>query len=85
MTDPTPSPDTLGFEAALKALEQSVAALESGALDLDASLAAYERGVALLRRCHALLEDAERKVTLLSGVRDDGTPEDGPFLCEEGA
>jgi exodeoxyribonuclease VII small subunit len=79
MTDPTPPPDTLGFEAALKALEESVAALESGALDLDASLAAYERGVALLRRCHALLEDAERKVTLLTGVRDDGVPEGEPF------
>ncbi|GIW86019.1 MAG: hypothetical protein KatS3mg108_0343 [Isosphaeraceae bacterium] len=80
MSESTPPPvETLGFEAALKALEQSVADLESGSLDLDASLATYERGVALLRRCHALLDDAQRKVSLLTGVRDDGTPETQPF------
>lgn len=75
--DPSsPAPD---FETALKRLERLVASLERGDLDLSGALAAYEDGVKLLGQCHGLLDAAERKVTLLTGVNDDGTPSTTPF------
>lgn len=71
--------ETLGFEAALRVVEQSVAALESGTLDLDDALKAYEKAVQLLERCHRLLEAAEQRVTILTGTNADGTPKIEPF------
>ncbi len=75
----TPATETPGFEAALQELEQSVAALESGRLDLDAALAVYERGVSLIAGCQRLLDAAERRVAVLTGVAADGTPQTAPF------
>lgn len=71
--------ESAGFEASLKELEATVTALESGGLDLDGALAAYERGVGLLARCQGLLQAAEHRVALLTGVAPDGTPEAVPF------
>jgi exodeoxyribonuclease VII small subunit len=59
--------DKLRFSEALAELESIVAALEGGQLDLEDSLARYERGVALLRACQAKLGEAEQKVTMLMG------------------
>ena len=50
-----------------------------GELDLAASLASYEKGVALLARCQALLDGVDRSVALLTGVEEDGTPITSPF------
>jgi exodeoxyribonuclease VII small subunit len=52
----------LGFEAAMAQLEDAVASLERGDLDLAAALERFEHGVALARRCRELLETAERRV-----------------------
>jgi exodeoxyribonuclease VII small subunit len=73
------------FEASLRALEQAVGALESGGLDLDAALRSYEQGVRLLATCHAILEDAQKKVLLLTGTGPDGTPTLAPFATEGSA
>jgi exodeoxyribonuclease VII small subunit len=62
------------FEEALERLERIVADLERGELDLAASVASYEKGVALLARCQALLDGVDRSVALLTGVDEDGTP-----------
>jgi exodeoxyribonuclease VII small subunit len=67
------------FEQALQRLEQIVQQLEDGRTDLGASLAGYEEGVKLLRQCHGLLERAERRIELLSGVDADGKPTTQPF------
>lgn len=67
------------FESALAGLERAVAALESGRLDLDEALKQYEEGVRLLGHCNALLDGAERKVALLTGVNADGIPDTAPF------
>jgi exodeoxyribonuclease VII small subunit len=67
------------FEAALERLERIVANLQRGELDLAASLASYEKGVALLARCQALLDGVDRSVALLTGVEADGTPVMTPF------
>jgi exodeoxyribonuclease VII small subunit len=61
-----PSAD-LTFEAAFAELESIVAALEGEQSSLDSSLALYERGQALVKRCGELLEKAELKVRKLSG------------------
>jgi exodeoxyribonuclease VII small subunit len=63
----TESVGQLRFSEALAELEGIVAALESGQLDLEDSLARYERGVALLRACQTKLGEAEQKVTMLMG------------------
>lgn len=54
------------FEAALAELDALVKKLEEGDLPLEQSLALYERGVQLSRFCHARLEDAERRIEILS-------------------
>lgn len=62
---PAAVPDN--FEQALAELEQLVAAMEGGALDLEASLAAYQRGAVLARFCQERLSAAEQQVRVLEG------------------
>jgi exodeoxyribonuclease VII small subunit len=62
------------FEDSLKELEIIVAELESGKLGLSDALARYEEGVKHLKGCQQILEMAERKIELLSGVDADGSP-----------
>jgi exodeoxyribonuclease VII small subunit len=54
------------FEAALAELDTLVRKLEEGDLTLEQSLALYERGVQLSRFCHARLEEAERRIEILT-------------------
>ena len=54
------------FETAIAELESIVKTLEAGDLPLEQSLALYERGVQLSRFCHARLEDAERRIEVLT-------------------
>ena len=54
------------FETSLDALEQLVEKMEHGDMSLEESLAAYERGVGLYRKCQGALEQAELRVRLLS-------------------
>ena len=54
------------FEKSLGDLEQVVEEMEKGDLSLEASLALYERGIALSDQCQKRLNDAERKVRILS-------------------
>jgi exodeoxyribonuclease VII small subunit len=54
------------FEGAIAELEGIVKKLEEGELTLEQSLELYERGVQLSRFCHARLEDAERRIEILT-------------------
>jgi exodeoxyribonuclease VII small subunit len=54
------------FEDALQRLEQIVDQLESGDLALEESLKVFEEGVALARRCGKYLEEAEKRIELLT-------------------
>ncbi|MCL1633151.1 exodeoxyribonuclease VII small subunit [Luteimonas sp. SX5] len=65
------------FESSLDALEQLVERMEHGEMSLEESLAAYERGVGLYRRCQQALEQAELRVRLLSDPADPASAE--PF------
>jgi exodeoxyribonuclease VII small subunit len=66
--------ESLSFEQALGSLEQIVHDLEEGKLGLAESLSRYEQGVNLLKQCHQLLERAERRIELLTGVDAAGNP-----------
>ena len=57
-----PDVGTLAFEAALKQLEEIVTKLERGDVPLEESIAIYERGEALKKRCETLLQQAEERV-----------------------
>lgn len=75
-----PDAQEIGFGEALAELERIVQQLEGGQLDLEESLARYERGVALLRACRGRLSDAQQKVTMLIGELE---AEDGAESGEE--
>lgn len=62
----------LSFEAALHELEGIVQTMEAGEAPLEDSLAAYERGMALLKHCQDTLAAAEQKLKIL----EDGTLRD---------
>ncbi len=53
------------FEVLLARLESIVSQLEGGARPLDESLALYESGVAALKRCHTVLDKADKRIRLL--------------------
>jgi len=62
--------DQLSFEAALKELEDIVARLEQGAVELDDSIALYERGQALKAHCETKLKAAEGRLEkIVQGAR----------------
>ena len=67
-------PDQPSFEEALAQLEEIVNNLEEGDLGLNEALFQYEKGVKLLRQSYDLLQKAERRIELLSGVDADGNP-----------
>jgi len=65
------------FEQSLDELEHLVEKMEQGEMSLEDSLAAYERGVGLYRRCQAALEQAELRVRLLTDPENPDAAE--PF------
>jgi len=69
--DPSDRPS---FEQALRRLEEIVHELEEGDGGLNEALQRYEEGVKLLRQSYDLLQKAERRIELLSGVDADGNP-----------
>jgi exodeoxyribonuclease VII small subunit len=90
MTQPQPTPDSLpvseseSFETSLAALEKIVHSLEDGQQGLSQSLEQYERGIQHLKRCSQLLDAAEAKIELLTGVDASGQAVTAPFDCEQG-
>ena len=63
----------MNFETALAELESIVEKLEGGKVDLDSSIAIYERGRQLREHCEAKLKDAEARIEKIT-LRADGTP-----------
>ena len=84
MSQPSdPSSETPSFEAALASLEAIVHDLEDGELGLAEALARYEQGIKHLRHCYDLLEQAERKIELLTGIDAAGGERTVPFAAQE--
>jgi len=63
--------DQMSFEEALAALTELVGKLESGQMPLEESVAAFETGVQLSRRCEALLDKAEQRLQILNNDNEE--------------
>lgn len=74
----------INFEEAILKLEGEVKKLESGNMTLDQSIAAFEEAVKLVKLCNEKLENAERRVRLLTEC-PDGSITDVPFDTEDEA
>ena len=53
------------FEDMMKDLEQIAKDLENGELSLDESVKKFEEGMEISKSCSKILEDAEKKITIL--------------------
>ncbi len=63
----------LSFEEAMKELEGVVRDLESGNVELEKSIALYEKGAKLKAHCEKKLKEAEEKVARIT-LGPDGQP-----------
>ncbi len=69
--------EALSFEDSYSRLEQVIRMLEEGDLTLDESVALYEEGMSLAKRCGRHLDQAELKVSLLlASVAEDSDSEE---------
>lgn len=64
-----PNPESLTYEQARDELIETVKILELGQMSLDESLAYWERGEALAKRCEVLLDGAAQRVEAAIGTR----------------
>ena len=71
----------LKFEDSLARLEQIVGQLETGNLPLEESLKVFEEGIALARHCARYLEEAEKRIEILT-KDDQGALGTTPFTWE---
>lgn len=56
----------LSFEQAIKELGSIVGKIEQGEIPLQDSLTQYERGMALIKHCQAILQKAEKRIEKIS-------------------
>lgn len=73
------------FEQSLAELEMIVGEMEGGELGLAEALAQYELGVKHLKACYELLQRAERRIEIISGIDANGNPIAVPFDEDEEA
>jgi exodeoxyribonuclease VII small subunit len=71
--------DKMSFEEALAELEGIVRQLEAGDVELEKSIAIYERGSALKAHCEARLKSAELKVEQIVQGASGATTEPASF------
>lgn len=55
----------MSFEENIEQLEKVVQELESGNLNLEDSIKKFEEGINLSKKCNEILEEAEKKITVL--------------------
>ncbi len=71
-----------GFEESVKELEDIVEKLEKGDATLDESLKLFEAGIKLSKSCQKMLDNAEKKVSVLM-QNDEGNMEKQDFVGVE--
>lgn len=69
------------FEEQMEELENIVSELEKGELNLDESVAKFEEGMKLSKDCNKMLEQAEKKITIL--LQEDGEIKEEEFETED--
>ena len=65
------------FEKSMESLEKIVTELENGELNLDESVKKFEEGMKIAQKCNNILEDAEKKITIL--LEKNGDIEENSF------
>ena len=68
--------EKLNFEEAMKKLEEITAELEKNDLDLDTSVSKFEEGMKLSKECSNMLEEAEKRISVLIKTEDGVEEED---------
>lgn len=68
------------FENNMENLEKIVSELENGELNLDESISKFEEGIKISKECNKILEEAEKKITIL--LEKDGKIEEDNFIAE---
>ena len=71
------------FEDALKRLEKIVERLEAGEVPLEESLSLYEEGISLFRQCSSKLDEAKKKVEILTKKTGSDKLQAEPFHKEK--
>jgi exodeoxyribonuclease VII small subunit len=56
----------MSFEEAIKELTSIVSKIEQGQIPLQDSLEQYERGMALIKHCRGILQQAEKRIEKIS-------------------
>jgi len=62
--------ESITFEQAVARIDEIVASLEKGDVQLDKSLSLFEEGVKLIESCGKMLDNAEQKVVSLQKAVD---------------
>lgn len=70
------------FESSMEELEKIVNELENEELTLDKAVEKFQKGIELSNYCNRLLEDAEKKITILI-ENVDGTVKEEKFELEK--
>lgn len=73
--------DNVNFEEAMEKLEKIANELENGELTLEESLNKFEEGMKLSKKCNEIIENAEKKITVL--LQKDGELVEENFKIEE--
>lgn len=68
------------FEEGMKNLENIVNELENGNLNLDEAVKKFEEGMNIAKKCNTILENAEKKITIL--LEKDGELKEENFEAE---
>lgn len=71
----------ISFEETMDKLEEIATELEKGNLNLEESVSKFEEGMKLSKECSALLENAEKRITIL--LKDGEEIKEESFIQEE--
>ena len=69
--------EKMSFEESVEKLSKVVDELESGNLNLEDSIKKFEEGMSLSKKCNDILEDAEKRITIL--IKKDEKIEEEKF------
>ena len=70
--------EKLTFEQAITELKVIVEKIEEGQIPLQDSIQQYEKGMALIKHCRKILQQAEKRIEKISLDQEPAEPEAGP-------
>ena len=75
------SKEKVNFEEAIKKLETIANELETGDLSLDDTITKFEEGIKLSNQCTKMLDEAEKKISIL--IKKDNEIVEEDFSVED--